>query len=234
MPKGKAMKRLIFFFLTLATVQAEMILYRAAKIHTADKGIIENGEMLVVDGMIQAVADKINLPAKDVRVVEFKRLQLYPGLIAATTSLGLTEINAVRATQDTTEVGNFTPDVEAWVSVNPDSELVPVARANGFTHALVVPMGGIITGTSGLIKTAGWGVEDMTVKPRAALHVWWPVMKLNTQPKEAMRDPSKHKSPKEQTKKRDEKLREIDVFFDEAEAYARARSASFIRNTNLY
>jgi imidazolonepropionase-like amidohydrolase len=150
---------------------------------------------------------------------------LYPGLIAATTSLGLAEINAVRATQDTTEVGEFTPDVEAWVSVNPDSELIPVARANGFTHALVAPMGGTITGASGLIKLAGWGVEDMTVKTHAALHLWWPVMTLNTRPKETLRDPDKYKSPKEQTQARDKKLKTIDEFFDEAEAYARARKA---------
>jgi imidazolonepropionase-like amidohydrolase len=122
-------------------------------------------------------------------------------------------------------VGEFTPDVEAWVSVNPDSELIPVARANGFTHALVAPMGGSITGASGLIKLAGWGVEDMTVKTHAALHLWWPVMSLNTRPKQTLRDPDKYKSPKEQTRTRDKNIKAIDEFFNEAEAYARARKA---------
>ena len=46
-----------------------------------------------------------------------------------------------------------------------------MARANGYTHALVAPLGGVVTGTSGLIKTAGWGGEDMTSKtPRCLAH----------------------------------------------------------------
>ena len=180
--------------------------------------------MLVKDGQILEVGTNISLPA-GARNVDLGKLQLYPGLIAAATSLGLTEINAVRATQDTTEVGDFTPDVEAWVSVNPDSELIPVARANGFTHVLVAPMGGVVNGTSGLIKTSGWGVEDMTVKARAALHIWWPTLSINTRPKESLRDPGKYKSPKDQARQREKKLKDIDRFFDQAEAYAKARKS---------
>ena len=218
------MKSLFMFLIVVPSLHAQTVLYKAAAIHTADKGTIQNGQMLVVDGIIRTIGQNLKA-TRQTKTVDLGKLQLYPGLIAATTSLGLTEINAVRATQDTTEVGEFTPDVEAWVSVNPDSELIPVARANGFTHVLVAPMGGTVTGTSGLIKTAGWGVEDMTIKPRAALHLWWPVMKLNTRPKAAMRDPSKYKSPKEQAKARDKKLKKIEEFFDEAEAYAKARAA---------
>jgi len=228
MQKGQAVNKLILILLAASTLQAQpqeqpqSVLYKAAAIHTADKGTLRNGQMLVTDGIIQAVGQNIRA-TRQTKVVDLGSLQLYPGLIAATTSLGLTEINAVRATQDSTEVGEFTPDVEAWVSVNPDSELIPVARANGFTHALVAPMGGTITGASGLIKLAGWGVEDMTVKTHATLHLWWPVMTLNTRPKETLRDPKKYKSPREQTRTRDKKLKTIDDFFDEAEAYARAR-----------
>ena len=202
--------------------QPQSILYKAAAIHTADKGTLRNAQLLVTDGTIQAVGTTLRA-TRQTQVVDLGKLHLYPGLIAATTSLGLTEINAVCATQDTTEVGEFTPDVEAWISVNPDSELIPVARANGFTHALVAPMGGTITGTSGLIKLAGWGVEDMTAKPHAALHLWWPVMSLNTRPKSAMRDPDKFISLKEQATAREKKLKAIDDFFDEAEAYSLAR-----------
>ena len=216
------MKELLLLFGITLAAHGELILYKCAMIHTADQPSIRNGQMLVRDGRILKVGTEINPPPGTLKR-DLGKLHLYPGLIAPATSLGLTEINAVRATQDTTEVGDFTPDVEAWISVNPDSELIPVARANGFTHVLVAPMGGIVNGTSGLIKTTGWGVEDMTVKARAALHVWWPTLSINTRPKESLRDPEKYKSPKEQGRKREEKLREIDRFFDEAEAYAKAR-----------
>jgi len=227
MPKGQAMKKLILFLFAASSLHADTVLYKAAAIHTADKGTILNGQMIVTDGIIEAIGQNLRTTRQTI-TVDLGELQLYPGLIAATTSLGLTEINAVRATQDTTEVGEFTPDVEAWISVNPDSELIPVARANGFTHVLVAPMGGTVTGTSGLIKTAGWGVEDMTIKPRAALHLWWPAMKLNTRPKESLRDPSKYKSPKDQAKQREQKLKKINAFFNEAEAYAKARSSGLV------
>ena len=48
--------------------------------------------------------------------------------------MGLGEIEAVRATQDSTEVGEYNPDVQAWFAVNPDSDLIAVTRANGITH----------------------------------------------------------------------------------------------------
>ena len=216
------MRILLAFVIIASFAKAETILYRAAGIHPADRGAITNGQMLVKDGEIVGIGTKLVTPAV-FREIDLGKLQLYPGLIAATTSLGLTEINAVRATQDTSEVGEFTPDVEAWVSVNPDSELIPVARANGFTHALVAPMGGTVTGTSGLIKTDGWGVEDMTVKSSVALHMMWPSLSINTTPKESMRDPDKFKSPQDQAEQRKKKLLDIDRFFDDAEAYANAR-----------
>ena len=224
MSKGQAMKNLIFLFFLLANVaQAQPALYRADIIHTVSGESIVNGEMLVNGARIVSVGKNTADKPVGTLVVELKGMQLYPGLIAATTSLGLTEINAVRATQDTTEVGEFTPDVEAWISVNPDSELIPVTRANGITHALVVPLGGTVTGTSGLIKLTGWGVEDMTVARGVALHLRWPAMGINTRPKESLDDSSKYKSPKEQGKARDKKLKRIDEFFNEAQAYAKAR-----------
>ncbi|MDP6036044.1 MAG: hypothetical protein QGG55_08360, partial [Verrucomicrobiota bacterium] len=218
------MRNLIsLLFLLTNVVQAQPVLYRADIIHTVSSKSIANGEMLVNGTRIVSVGKDIADKPEGTLVVDLKGMQLYPGLIAATTSLGLTEINAVRATQDTTEVGEFTPDVEAWISVNPDSELIPVTRANGITHALVVPLGGTVTGTSGLIKLAGWGVEDMTVARGVALHLRWPAMGINTRPKESLNDASKYKSPKEQGKARDKKLKRINEFFNEAQAYAKAR-----------
>ena len=204
--------------------QAQPVLYRADFIHTVSGKSIVNGEMLVNGARIVSVGKNIANKPVGTLVVDLKGMQLYPGLIATTTSLGLTEINAVRATQDTTEVGEFTPDVEAWISVNPDSELIPVTRANGITHALVVPLGGTITGTSGLIKLAGWGVEDMTVVRGVALHLRWPAMGINIRTKESFDDASKYKPPKEQAKERVRKIKHIDEFFNEAEAYVKARA----------
>jgi imidazolonepropionase-like amidohydrolase len=146
-------------------------------------------------------------------------------LVLPTSSLGLTEISAVRATQDTTETGSFTPDVKAWLAVNPDSELIPVARANGITHALILPLGGTVSGQSGVISLAGWTSEEMTIKTPVALHVFWPAMNLNVTPKELTRG-GKVKAPDEQAKERAKRIKELDDFFAEAQAYASARGVA--------
>ncbi len=200
----------------------EPVLYRAKAVHTVSGETFRPGELLVEKDRIIAVGKNLKSRSKP-KLIDWPNLQIYPGLISPASSLGLAEISALRPTRDYSEVGDFTPDVEAWVAVNPDSELIPVARANGVAHALVAPMGGTIAGTSGLVRLDGWGVEAMTVKKSVALHVWWPGLALNAAPKEQWNDPKQYKSLKEQAKNRKRVLAKIDDFFDDAEAYAQAK-----------
>ena len=214
---------LIFAFLVAAcsVANAERFVLRAGAVHTVSGETLTPGEVLVEGKDIIEVADKVN--RQDARIIELPNQHLYPGLIAVNTTLGLVEIGAVRATRDYSEVGQFTPDVQSWIAVNPDSELIPVARANGITHAQPVPVGGIISGHSGAIALAGWTTEQMTVRKPVALHLNWPSMELNLRPREEARDRSRWKSPEEQGKERLAKLKEIDDFFAEAKAYSKAR-----------
>ena len=220
------MRRFLLGFLALGatTAFAETTLYKAAAIHIVSGPVISPGQMLVKDKRIVSVGKKIKVP-KGSKVIDLGDLNLYPALIAAPTSLGLTEINAVRATRDDREVGDYTTDVEAWVAVNPDSELIPVARANGVAHALVIPMGGRVSGVSGLVRLHGWGVEEMTVDKASCLHIWWPGMSLDARPKEQLSDPSKRKSLDDQDKARRLQVTTIDEFFDDAEAYAKSKGS---------
>ena len=116
-----------------AAKQEHPILLKGATVHTVSGEVIEGGMVLFADGKIQNVggADlKINLEP-GTEVIELKGKHVYPGLIAANTVLGLTEVRAVRATLDTTESGKINPNARAQVAVNPDSELLPVTRTNG-------------------------------------------------------------------------------------------------------
>ncbi len=89
-------------------------------------------------------------------------------------NIGLTEIDSVRATIDSRETGNINPNVRAAAAFNPDSELIPVARANGILLATSAPDGGLIAGRSALMMLDGWTWEDMTLKPDVGMHVTWP------------------------------------------------------------
>ena len=207
---------------TLLTAQAASVLLKDGWIFTASGPVLTNASVLIRDGRIQKVGS--GLTDKADTVVELGGQRVFPGLIAPTTVLGLLEIDALRATRDTTEVGEYSADVSAWVAVNPDSELIPVARANGYTHAQVVPSGGTVSGYSGLIQLDGWTIEDLTIEKAVALHLRWPGFGLDTTP----RPPGKDSGPslEDQVRDRDRKLREIDAFFTEAAAYSEAKKVA--------
>lgn len=197
--------------------RADSILLTGATLHLGDGSQLSPGQILVKDGRIEAM-DRI-LKAKADRVVKLDGLQLYPGLIALDSALGLVEIEAVKVTVDRSETGAFNPEIQAWSAVNPDSELIPVARANGITAIEVSPTGGTIPGRSGLLQLDGWTVEEMGLKLPAALHLQWPSTQLSLAPRTAYRDASQWKSPSDQDKSWREKVRELTQFLEEAHAY---------------
>lgn len=215
---------LVLFLGAVADVRAQTILLRGATVHTVSGETLSPGDVLIQDGKITAVGKSLSAPGA--QVVNLTGQHLYPGMIALDTALGLVEIGAVRATDDTTEVGDYTPDVESWIAVNPDSELLPVARGNGVAYFEPVPQGGVVAGQSALDRIEGWTTEQMVVKKPLALHVFWPRMELDTTPKERMSDPSKWKSFEDQDKERRAKLRELADFFEDARAYAKAKDAA--------
>jgi imidazolonepropionase-like amidohydrolase len=207
------------------TALAESLLLTGATVHTVSGETYAPGQVLIQDGKIAAVGKIVS--GGGAATLDLTGQHLYPGIIALNTVLGLMEIEAVRATLDTTEVGDdFTPDVESWIAVNPDSELIPVTRANGITAFEPVPEGHIISGQSALVATTGWTTEQMAIRKPIALHLFWPVMELDTTPREKAVDKSRWKSLEDQAKERRTRLRAIQDFFEEAKAYAKAKDAA--------
>jgi imidazolonepropionase-like amidohydrolase len=205
-------------------MSAQTLLLSNAVIHRISDDTLPSGQILIQDGKIAAVG--ANVSAANAQVLDLQGQHLYPGLIALNTSLGLTEIAAVRATQDSSEAGDYTPDVESWVSANPDSELIPVARANGIAYFEPVPQGGIVAGQSGLVASDGWTTEQRTIKHPLTLHVFWPAQELTISTRARGRGKREGKSLDEQAKERRTKVRALEDFFDEAKAYARGKDAT--------
>jgi imidazolonepropionase-like amidohydrolase len=144
-----------------------------ATIHPVDGPAIEGG-VVVIDGeRITAVGKDITVP-ENVGVIDATGLHVYPGLIDAGTTMGLSEIAKVVETIDAAEIGRFQPDLRAGISVNAESELFPVNRAGGVTMALVQPTGGLICGQSSLVQTGGWTAEKMVRNYYAGLRLNWP------------------------------------------------------------
>lgn len=218
---------LIIVLLLARPARAESILFEHAVVHTVSGPVYTNGGVLVNDGKIAQVFDgNSSISVEANRIFDLKGSHLYPGMIAVDTCLGLTEIAAVRATEDRVEVGDYTPDVESWIAVNPDSELLPVARANGVAYFEPTPQGGVVAGQSGFDVIDGWTSEQMAVRKPVALHVFWPGLELDLRPRPSWHEPEKFKSPADQAKERRVKLKELTDFFAEARAYAQARDAA--------
>ena len=213
----------LLLFLTLSAAAASFVL-TGATVHTISGETFSPGQVLIKDGKIAEVGKTVS--AAGTQTINLTGKHLYPGMIALNTVLGLTEISGVRSTQDTTEVGDYTPDVESWIAVNPDSELIPVARANGIAYFQPVPQGAVVSGQSGLVAVDGWTIEQRTIKKSVSLHLFWPSMELDLTPKERAPDKSKLKSIEDQAKERRARLRAAEDFFEEARAYANARDAA--------
>jgi imidazolonepropionase-like amidohydrolase len=208
--------------------QRQALLITGATLHTVSGAVIEGGSMLVERGRIRAIsAPGGTLPAAETgpaTVLDLRGRHIYPGFIAANSSLGLVEVQAVRATVDTTEIGVINPNVRALVAVNADSELLPVARSNGVLAALAVPGSstfGSIAGTSALLQIDGWTWEDMALVREVGLHVVLPLMRTNSDVLSGSLEPFKD----EVRKLSAQRLQLIDQAFEAASAYARARAA---------
>ncbi len=143
-----------------------------AKILTATHGVIENGTVVVENGKIAAVGGDVEAPA-GAQVIDGRGKVVMPGMIDAGDELGLVEIPAEDITVDSTEYNDpLHSELRVLDALNPRSENVRVARAEGITNALSTPAAGnLIAGQSALIRLDGETVEQMVVKSPAALHI---------------------------------------------------------------
>ena len=183
-----------------------------AIVHTITNGTITKATVVFDKGRVVAVGTDA-APPQGADVIDAKGGHVYPGFIAPTSTLGLTEIDAVRSTRDMAETGAWNPNVTAATAYNPDSEIIPTVRSNGVLLAHVTPVGGIVSGRSSVMRLDGWTREDIAVLSPSGLVVSWPWMDVSTA--WWVRE-----SPDEQRKKARERVQELYRFFDEARAYA--------------
>ncbi len=192
-----------------------------ATVHPIDSPPIENATVVFLNGRITEItSSEIQLPENTLKI-SAEGKHVYPGLIAPSTQLGLIEIGSVRATRDQIEVGSMNPNVRAEISVNPDSEHIPVARSNGIALAVTRPAGGRISGTSALLRLDGWTWEDLTIEAPLGLEVQWPYLASGRRGRWG--GGRRGVNPQRAAREREIILAAIDETFATAESYVRAR-----------
>ena len=211
-----------------APVQSRTVIIHDATIHTVSGETIPNGYVSFANGVITAIGEGEPPRTEGAVLRDAAGLHVYPGLIASDTNLGLTETGAVDVTHDFDEFGNFTPEAKAVIAINPDSDLLPVARANGILTALTNPSGGLVSGRCSIIRLDGWTWEDLAINDNAGLVVNWP----RTDPFGG-RFYFRRSNPEELKKQMEKNLLEIERLFDESLAYAQAKDADPELETDL-
>jgi len=202
--------------------QKTPILLINGTIHTVTGATIQNGQLLFQDGKITAVRKQIQAP-NNCQIIDLEGQHVYPGMISSDSSLGHIEINSVSATVDTGERGIFNPNLKAEVAINPDSEVIPVTRANGILSAHITPRtsgGGLIAGKSALINLDGWTVEEMLVSVPVGMQISWP---RAPGIRDFEVDPSSINNPQKAEENYAKQVQRLEEVFEEARAFWKAK-----------
>lgn len=162
-----------FLLMPLLTAQQNTaIALRGGKVMTITKGTIENGVVVMEGNKITAVGKvgDVALP-KGARVIDVKGMTVYPGLIDSESNLGLTEITLDPATNDLVESSDpITPHMHVSDAFHAETELIPEARINGVTNAIVAPTKrNTLPGQSSLIQLDGRSRDHMLLVTDIAL-----------------------------------------------------------------
>ncbi len=210
----KYLLHLLFILPILSFGQNTLFLGGIAHLGNGEK--IESSAIAVKDGKFSMVADatlvRIN-PNDFDTIIHLYNQHVYPGFIATNTTLGITEVDAVRSTRDYNEIGIFKPHVRSLIAFNAESKIIPTIRTNGVLIAQVAPQGGRISGTSSVMKLDGWNWEDAAQKIDDGVHLNWPSYFIQTgwwaEPGDI-----------EKTGKYKKQQKEMEEYFSKAKAYA--------------
>lgn len=183
------MKNVILTFITIANLsvalaqvpapgpkQERAMVIVGGTVHVGDGTVKTNQAIGIEYGKITFIQDvsTIRLNSAESDIIKADGKHIYPGFIVPNTTLGLTEIESVRATNDFREVGSLNPNVRSIIAFNTDSRIIPTIRTNGVLMAQVTPRGGLISGQSSVVHLDAWNWEDAIVAEDDALHLNWP------------------------------------------------------------
>jgi imidazolonepropionase-like amidohydrolase len=178
------------------------------------------------DGKIAAVGANVTAPP-NARAIDAAGATVYPGMMDAATSIGLSEIGQGAAgTVDIAEVGSFNPNAQAIYALNPHSAHVAVTRVVGITHVASLPTGGIISGQAAIVNLAGWTPPEMQVVPRAALVINLPRSGFAGRGFGGGAFAAQQQSSQDAQRMRERQLDSLRTLLRDAEAYGKAMDAA--------
>ncbi|MDG1283917.1 MAG: amidohydrolase family protein, partial [Flavobacteriales bacterium] len=145
-------------------------------------------------------------------IIKIYGKHIYPSFIVPNTTLGITEIDAVRASRDFNEIGGVNPNIRSLIAYNSDSKITKTIRTNGVLIAQVTPRGGLVSGQSSIMFLEGNNWEDAALKIDDGIHINWPNSYYTTG---WWAEPGETKENKKYSKK----IYELNRLFSKANSY---------------
>lgn len=131
---------------------------------------VDDATILLAGGSVQSVRAHGAVPA-GARVVDAAGRYVTPGLIGAASQLGIAEVLSAEDTVDrSVTTGPLGPAFDVQYGVNANSTLLPVARADGLTRAMIFPSGAAtvpFSGKGAIIRLKAEG--NILERPAAAM-----------------------------------------------------------------
>ncbi|MEN9656473.1 MAG: hypothetical protein RL311_1460 [Bacteroidota bacterium] len=217
---------------TPAPKQQKSILILNAKAHLGNGTVMENSAIGFKNGKIDVVTSASSvIKANYETIIDALGKEVYPGFIAPNSTLGLVEIDAVKSSDDESEIGTFNPHVRSLIAYTADSKVVETVRPNGVLMAQITPRGGLISGTSSVVQLDAWHWNDAVIKENDGIHMEFP---SSFKRSGTWFEPGTIEANKEYTKE----IAEINSFFQNAKVYnttaAKERNLIFEATKGLF
>ncbi|MEC7645904.1 MAG: amidohydrolase family protein [Bacteroidota bacterium] len=216
--KNKILTTIITLLITISAIGQKPTLFIGGTAHLGNGTKIQNAAISIKNGKFDLVADasmiRIDPNAFDT-IYKIYGKHIYPSFILPNTTLGITEIDAVRASRDYREIGGVNPNIRSLIAYNTDSKLTKTVRSNGVLIAQVTPRGGLVSGQSSIMHLDGKNWEDAAIKSDDGIHINWPNSYYNTG---WWGEPGETKENKDYQAK----INELEKLFSKAKAYESA------------
>ncbi len=151
-------------------IGAQTIAITGGKVFPVSGAPIDGGTVIIRDGKIVAVGAGLTVPA-GAQQIDATGKWVTPGLVNASTILGLSEIGAIAGTNDASAQGrdNIAAAFQAADGLNPASVLLSATREDGITTVIVHPDRGLFAGQSAVIEIVDGSATSMIVKLSVAM-----------------------------------------------------------------
>ena len=217
---------------TPAPKQQKSVLIINAKAHIGNGTVLDNSAIGFKNGKIDLVSNDKNIVVSNYEtVIDAKGKEVYPGFIAPNSTLGLVEIDAVKSSDDESEIGTYNPHVRSLIAYTADSKVIETVRPNGILIAQITPRGGILSGTSSIVQLDAWHWSDAVVKENDGIHMEFP---SSFKRSGSWFEPGTIEANKEYTNQ----IQEINTFFTNAKVYnttpAKERNLTFEATKGLF